>query len=439
MLEQKSLNAIDKPIRLSLRVNFAWTFVGNVIYAASQWGVLVVLAKVGSPEMVGQFALGLAITAPIMLFSNLSLRAVQATDVRHEFLLGNYLSLRIITTLLAVVSIGLISLVSGYRSETIPVIMAIGLAKAFESISDVLYGQLQQRERMDRIAVSMIIKGVLTLAVLVVSVVITRSALGAALALAITWAAVLVAYDTRSAALVSGESDRRLAWEPLKPIWNWPILRHLVVLALPLGFTQMLVSLNTNIPRYFIERLWGERELGFFAAIASLMAVGNTLINALGQAASPRLAQYYASGNITAFKHLLGRLLWIGAGLGAAGLAVAVVSGQPLLTLIYRAEYAAYNDVLSVMMLGAAISYIASFLGYGMTAARYFKIQVPVLIACVMSSFVTCLILVPAYGIVGAMWSICLSVSLQVLVTAAIFLRVILGIQRTKHCATVEA
>ena len=30
---------------LSLRVNFAWTLAGTVVYAACQWGVLVVLAK----------------------------------------------------------------------------------------------------------------------------------------------------------------------------------------------------------------------------------------------------------------------------------------------------------------------------------------------------------------------------------------------------------
>jgi hypothetical protein len=48
---------------LSLRKNFSWTFVGNVVYAACQWGILVALAKLGTPEMVGQFTLGLAVAA----------------------------------------------------------------------------------------------------------------------------------------------------------------------------------------------------------------------------------------------------------------------------------------------------------------------------------------------------------------------------------------
>jgi hypothetical protein len=41
---------------LSLRLNFSWALAGNIIYAACQWGMLSVLAKLGSPEMVGLFA-----------------------------------------------------------------------------------------------------------------------------------------------------------------------------------------------------------------------------------------------------------------------------------------------------------------------------------------------------------------------------------------------
>ena len=77
-------------IGLSLRKNFSWTFAGNVVYALSQWGMLTVLAKLGSPEMVGRFALGLSITAPIVMFTNLQLRQIQATDARGEYRFGDY-------------------------------------------------------------------------------------------------------------------------------------------------------------------------------------------------------------------------------------------------------------------------------------------------------------------------------------------------------------
>src|SRR2546425_157717 len=66
----------------SLRANFSWTLAGNVVYAACQWGMLIVLARLGSPTMLGQFALGLAVTTPVIIFANLQLRAVQTTDAK---------------------------------------------------------------------------------------------------------------------------------------------------------------------------------------------------------------------------------------------------------------------------------------------------------------------------------------------------------------------
>ena len=138
---------------LSLKQNFSWTFVGNGVYQACQWGMLVVLAKLTSPEAVGQFALGLAVCAPVVMLTNLQLRAVQATDARGEYEFADYLGLRLLMTGLALAVIAGVALVA-YSSVTTLVILAVGLAKSFEALSDVLYGLLQQRERMDRIAKS---------------------------------------------------------------------------------------------------------------------------------------------------------------------------------------------------------------------------------------------------------------------------------------------
>src|SRR5688500_18644573 len=83
--ERADVKATNPAAGNSLRSNFAWTLTGNIGYAACQWGMLVLLAKMGSTEMVGQFALALAILTPILGFTNLQLRSVQATDARRDF------------------------------------------------------------------------------------------------------------------------------------------------------------------------------------------------------------------------------------------------------------------------------------------------------------------------------------------------------------------
>ena len=81
----------------SLSWNFGWVLSGNFAYALSQWAMLAVIARLGNASMVGIFALGLAVTAPIAMLANLQLRSILATDIANEFGFGEYLLLRLLT------------------------------------------------------------------------------------------------------------------------------------------------------------------------------------------------------------------------------------------------------------------------------------------------------------------------------------------------------
>jgi len=402
--------------------------------------MLVVLAKMGAPEMVGQFVLGLAVTSPVIMFANLALRPVQATDARHEYLFSDYLALRLITTVLALLVIVGITFAVAYRWETALVILAVGLAKAIEAISNVFYGLLQQHERMDRIAKSMIIKGPLSLLAFSVGVYLTNNVLFGIAGLAIAWALILIGYDMRCGVLILNAGPRtsystkprKVSWVGmLRPRWEVRRLRRLAWLALPLGVAMMLISLNANIPRYFVERYLGEQGLGFFAAMAYLMIVGGTMVNALGQSASPRLAKYYATKHGAAYCTLLTKLIGTGVLLGGAGVMVAIVAGRKILTLLYKPEYAAHTDVFVWLMVAATISYISSFLGYGMTASRYFRIQPVIFALSSLFSIILCLAFIPRFGMLGAAWTMVIIYCFQAIVAFLTNAHAIYGLHKT--------
>jgi O-antigen/teichoic acid export membrane protein len=420
---------------LSLRRNFSWTFTGNLVYAGSQWGMLVLLAKLGSPEMVGQFTLGLAVTAPVMMFTNLQLRGIQATDARREYSFNDYLALRLLGTVLAFLIITGITLTSGYPSKLSLVILVIGFSKGIESISDVFYGLIQQHERMDWISISSMIKGILSLLMLDLGMILTHSVLGGTIGLAIAWTLVLVCYDiprgiwllkisvkkqeeelensSKKSKDDHGNLPSPTIFHLWQPHWHWKRLSKLTWLALPLGLVMMLISLNTNIPRYFIEHSLGVRELGIFGALSYLMVAGSMVVGALGQSASPKLAKYYAAGNKSGFEKLIWQLMGIGFLLGVVGVLVALVGGKPLLTLIYGSEYAQNLDVFVWLMVATGIGYMSSFQGYTITAARYFRIQMPLFALVTGISAISCLFLIPYQGLRGASIALVISALVQ--------------------------
>jgi O-antigen/teichoic acid export membrane protein len=421
---------------LSISENFLWIFFGNIVYSCSQWGILILLAKLGSPEIVGQFVLALAITTPVIIFSNMGLRSVQATDAKYEFIFANYFGLRLFTTFFALLLIVGIALISGYRIKVTILIMIVAVAKAIESISDVFFGLLQKNERMDRIGKSLMIKGPLSLVGMGVGIYFTENIFWGAFGLAIAWIVILLSYDIRSAILINRKvtnfrgftlsefRKEKLLW----PKWEINDLLRLSWIALPLGIVGILDSLKYNLPRYIIEGILGERELGIFAAIAYIMVAGNTIVLALGQSCVPRLAKYYALKEKGEFSKLLVKLLGIGLMLGCGGVIVAIVYGNEILTLLYGSEYA-MQKIFVWLMAAAGVTYLSSFMGFGLTAARYFRSQMVLLLFVIIFLTLTCLWLIPSWNLLGGAVAIFCSASVHVIGSSLILIHAFLTIR----------
>jgi O-antigen/teichoic acid export membrane protein len=379
----------------SLRLNFSWTLVGNVVYAGTQWGILVLLARLGSRETVGQFSLGLAITAPIMLFASLQLRVVQATDARGEFQFRDYVGLRMLTTIVAAC---VIFGVGGtlYRGGMALTIAAFALSKGVESLSDVVYGLWQQQERMDLIAQSLILRGVMALIAVAICFVAFHTVWMAVCAMAVAWAAVFAIFD-----VPRGVAAARRMHAGLLPRFSAVRMSQLARLSLPLGFVTMLISFSANVPRYVIGHLQSIRELGVFSALGYIPLAGTIIVGALGQSATPRLALYASQTRTREFLGLLCRLLAIGMMLGICGVLAVVAFGRQIVTLIYGPEYAQNQALLIWLMVAAAASYMASFAGNSLTAARHFRVQLPLFGFLAILTLALCYAMAKSGGVVG--------------------------------------
>lgn len=407
-----------RAVPISLRRNVAWTFAGNALYAACQWLMLSALTKLSRAERVGEFALCLAITAPVVMLTNLQLRAVFASDAERRFKFSEYWTLRLVGCAAALAIIVGIAFAGDYGPGVRGAIIAMGVAKCVEALSDIVYGLLQRDEDMARIARSMVLRGVLALGAFVTTVRMTDNLLDAIFAIAAVWALVFVAYDWPSAL-----RHRRLYGDVAESSRTESMSRALATLlrmSLPLGVTMLLISLNTNVPRYFIEHALGRAPLGVYAALSSPLVAGLMVVTALGQSAMPRLARFATGGDYAGFRRLIIKLIALGAALGAAGIVVSLVAGRIILRLLFAPIYAQYTDIFVWLNVAAAIGYVASFLGYGLTSLHRFDIQVPLFMCVTGTAALGSWILVPPYGLFGAALALLLSAVVQFIGSAAV-------------------
>ena len=393
-------------VERAVRGDFIWMSAGNIVFATCQWAMVSALAKLGSPEMVGVYALGIAVTTPPLMLAQLNLRSVIATDARQEHHFADYRDLRAISVSLTLIGIAIFVVMRRSGQEALPILL-IGLILGLQWMSDIYLGLLQARERIDRIAISVAMTGIVSLMALAITVRVSGSLNAGLSAVLLARLIVFLAYDSTNAVreYIPRSAPRR----------HWGGQLRILRTSLPLGAVMMIGSVTPNLPRYFIAHLLGAGSLGIFSALASLMAAANLLINALGQASTSRLANLYSAGNALEFKRLTYGLIAAAAGLGLAGAIAASFIGPQVLTILFRREYAAHVDLLVTLAIAAAVTYIASLLGYAITACRCFSEQVPLQVATVAVAGITCALLVPRYGLEGGALALAAASLVQIL------------------------
>lgn len=388
---------------MSLKKNFVWAFLANTISAFLTWLLLVVLAKLATVEIIGDYGIAQAISLPVSMLLSLKLQVAQVTDAKDEFDFGHYYALQITTsimTILATVVIGF----SFYKYDTAINIAVLGLGYAIMNFKEVFLAVLQKYERMGLMAGSRIFESVFSFLLFGVVFWFSKNLVFAIFGMVVSRIIVLTCYDIPVSKRLLRKNDYA---GPIVPHWHFGTIWQLIKMTSPLGLTAWLAALFTSLPRLFLDKFSGREEVGYFVAISSLLAAGTLTITALTQTVGPRLAKYYEE-NIKAYQTLLLKLVIFGIGLGITGIIIAVLAGKLILTILFKPEYAQYNNVFIILAIACLLLMLFSFMNAGLTAARRFLIQVPLYIACAVICCISSLCLVPMLGMTGAAISLIL-------------------------------
>lgn len=386
--------------------------------------MLIVLARLGSPAVVGEYALALAVTAPIVLLASMSLRTVQASDARGLFTFSDYLGLRLLTTALALLAVLAVVAFVGYSGELALTIIFVAVGKGLGAVMDVYHGLFQRHRAMNLIARSVLLNGVLSLAALALAFWWTDRVVWAAAASGLGPALTLALYDVPMARrLLSGVASALGALTPaVAAARTWA---RLAWLALPLGLSAGLMSLAVNVPRYVVENNFGEASLGIFAALAYFMVAGNTVVSALAEVALPVLADRHAAADMAGFRSLILKLVATGAALALTGVALAALVGPSVVAALYGPEYAEHQDVFLWLVAATGIGFVGWFLEAGISATRRFGLQLMTAAGLIIAMLVGSLLVIPTYGLVGAACVVAGATAIQTALRLVAIVRVV--------------
>ncbi|WP_214844331.1 oligosaccharide flippase family protein [Exiguobacterium sp. s150] len=387
---------INKIIRL--RTKLTWSLIGNLLYALSQWVVISLIAKFGSLEDLGLYTFSYAITAPIMLFFSFQLKLLLATDEMNEYQFTQYLGARIVHLSLGYIFIILLSFLISDSLYMTAILLMVGVIKFFEGLSDISMGALQKESKIDIIGKSFAIKAVLISIIFGTVYMSTNNLVMSVFSLCLVSAIRFFYYDLKKLGEIIDTTPR----------FDFSVLQ-IAKIAFPLGITSLIISLNTNIPRYFLEHYKSVEDVGIFSALYYIIVVGTMFVTPIVQLAAPKIAYAYHKAETNQFLKM--NLLFIGAMtlFSFTIIMVVYVQGEFILEMIYGSAFSQYSKEFLLVTFALFFGFIGSILNISIVAAREVKYQTYISLVVLCVSLVSSYIFVKPYGITGAAYAIIFS------------------------------
>ena len=379
--------------KLSFRKNFLWIFGGTGFFNACQWFSMVAMARICQPEQVGQFSLAVALCSPIILMSGMNLRMAIVSDFSADYKFIHYLRLRIFSGVISVLLIAILCLWCKYDTYLVLMILTITIEKLFLDVATVYYGKFQLNERMDLISKSYTVRGGAGVILFVLLLLMSKNILLAVAGRAIISITALFFFEIPKSRIFKNETPlifKRNTYSLFKKVF-------------PLGVVMGIMSLKTNIPRYFIAEYCGEDMLGYFTAINVLLIAIHMPVHALSETALARLSKYFNS-DMNQYIKLFRKLILMTLLIGIFLVVGTSLFGEVFITLIYKSDYARYWQVLFIGSIGTVFGFIVSMASAAFIVTRKFKMQMFIYLIVLLVTLICSYILIPRYGIIGASW-----------------------------------
>lgn len=353
----------------TLKRNVLLNTVGSLVYFFCQWLITGFFVKRLAPTAeLGLYNAGLlqtamTVTNVFLTLASFGMRTFQVSDLAGKYSDRTYIASRLVTVGASILLCGVYAAAIGYAGPQLACIALYLLYKLLEALTDVFHGLQQKRGSMDRIAVSSMVRGVLSVAAFCAVFELTASLPAALAAMTALCYAFSVFYDVLGS---------RALFAPSAPAAAAPLGR-LLLECLPLAVYSFFNTAASNIPRLFLERLQGTTAAGIYGLANSpvmVIQVGIAfLFTPFITLFAEKLQKHDEKGFLAAaVKITLGTL-----GLGAVGVAGVLVLGRWGLQLLYGEEVAAHSALLVPMAVSAALTALVLFYCMLLTVLRDMK------------------------------------------------------------------
>lgn len=387
-----------------------WLLGANLVRNLGLIVVMIVLARLTEPAVVGRYSLALAITAPIFVFSQLGLKGVYLTH-RRERKFSRYISVQIASLLVALIVSLAVTMIA---DPTLAVVVAlVGLVKLSDAISDLFIGPLQAFSATPWVFWGTTASAVFGAAAGAWCLVVTGNLELTLLALAAASAVGSAAFMWVPGILVIRRRDHA----PESRAGAMASYRAIVRAGLPSGIGGAVLALVASAPQYFLAANWGSSAVAQYAVLYYTVMVADIFVGTLAQGWIPRAREASTNRSLAPqgfFRFTLKTsLTWslIMLPVALIGIALAAL----LLPLLFGPEYRMTLGVAIPIAAAILIMPILNFASMAIIVLNLYIHAITVSAVSAAASLALGAILIPIWGVQGAFWTFALAAAFRAL------------------------
>lgn len=399
---------------MGLRRDYIWNSLGSFLQSALSPLLLLIVTRINGIEASGLFSFALAVSLVFWAIGLWGGRTYQVSDEREEFLQRSYVVVRIILSLVMIAGAAIFGFINNYDATKWTLIMVLVVFKAFESLSDALYGILQRRGSLYIAGISLTLKSTSGIIAFTVVDIVTNSIILGAIAIVIVNILVILTYDVRHLGRTS--SNSLFEQMPILLQQSWRIIKK----CSPIAIVLILSMFSLNIPRYFVDR-YHEGEIGYFGIMAMPVTLIGLLVLFILQPNITKLSAAYASHSFQEFRVQVYKIMLAVVAIGSLVLLVTALIGVPLLSFIFGVDFHSYDTSLVILVFGGLMNAVVTILINILTITRRLVSQFLVLFVTNILLAVVSYVYIPEYGVTAAVSLFALTNFLQAFMLYAIY------------------
>ncbi len=243
----------------STLANIFYNSFGTMFYYGCQWLTTLLVVRLADYADAGVYSIAMTFTAAFAILALYNTRQYQVADVNGEYSDWTYIRSRYLSIAIAFLLCFAGLCFNNYTPYQWGAILLYMLYKCVEAWIDVYHGVDQKNGRMDYICYSYIARGIMMLGGFCLVLAVTKNLVAAIGSITFMSFLAALCYDRRIAGrfLAKGEALDKDA------------LKKLMVAMIPLVVVAVTNNLSISLPKYFLDRYYGEEALGFYSSVAT--------------------------------------------------------------------------------------------------------------------------------------------------------------------------